>query len=78
MWGFWLKPPPLQNFQFNLKISLNMSAGFEDLIPWEFRITMHGVSMDICSGTTQFDVACENSRLSFLLPARDVSPAKSP
>ena len=55
-----------------------MSAGFEDLIPWEFRITMHGVSMDICSGTTQFDVASENSRLSFLLPARDVSPAKSP
>ena len=57
MWGFWLKPPPLQNFQFNLKISLNMSAGLQDLIPWEFRITMHGVSMDICSGTTHFDVA---------------------
>ena len=36
MWGFWLKPPPLQNFQFNLKISLNMSAGLQDLIPWEF------------------------------------------
>ena len=78
MWGFWLKPLPLQNFQFNLKISLNMSAGLQDLIPWEFRITMHGVSMDICSGTTHFDLACEDSRLSFLLPSRDVSPAKCP
>ena len=30
---FGWSPPPLQNFQFNLKISLNMSAGLQDLIP---------------------------------------------
>ena len=51
-----------------------MSPGLQDLIPWEFRITMHEVSMDICSGTTHFDVACEDSCLSVLFPARDVSP----
>lgn len=55
-----------------------MSAGLQDLIPWEFRITMHGVNMDTCSGTTHFDVAWEDSHLSFLLPARDASPAKCP
>ena len=34
--------------------------------------------MDICSGTTHFAVAREDSHLSFLFPARDVSPAKCP
>ena len=38
---FWLKP--LSPFQFNVTISLNMSAGPQDLIPWEFRIIKHGV-----------------------------------
>ena len=75
---FGWNPAPLWNFQFNLTISINMSAGLEDLIPWEYRITMHGVSMDICSATTHFDVTCENSCLSVLFPARDVSPAKCP
>ena len=55
-----------------------MSAGLQDLISWEFRITMHEVSMDICSGAIHFDVACEDSCLSVLFPARDVSPAKCP
>ena len=73
---FWLKPP--SPFQFNVTISLNMSAVLQDLIPWEFRIIKHGVSMDICSGTTHFAVACEDTHLSFLLPVRNVSPAKCP
>ena len=55
-----------------------MSAGVQDLIRWEFRITMHGGSMDICSGTTHFDVAGEDSCLSALFPASDVSTAKCP
>ena len=32
MRGFWLKPPG-SPFQFNVTISLNMSAGLQDLIP---------------------------------------------
>ena len=34
--------------------------------------------MDICSETTHFAVACEDSHLSFLFTAGDVSPAKCP
>ena len=33
---------------------------------------------DICSRTTHFDVACKDSCLSVLFPARDVSTAKCP